>query len=429
MNRKRWTVPLSLFFILFLIGCATEDPPETTTISYVPPDVESIYQDSLEEAVRLLNDEYIYAEQLDVDLAALTGRLNTEISATTSPDDFADLLDDFVNSVDIDGLALRSREERIDVVESFPPTFAGIGASFGLREGADARLVILDVIPDSPADRAGIMVRDAILSIDGEPVNAESALDAETSLVDGDSGSEVLLEVRSPGDPPRKISLSREEISPTRTNLNWTFLTDTRVLYVIFSPRERPNLDQQFVGILQTAFETGDIEGLVFDLRTANNGQVSGMGGLLPIFVDGEVGFNVSREDRTPINIQGTVDFMRDASTLPMAVLVGPDTRGVPEIVAGILQDSGRAVLIGQPTPGEIEGLTTYYLPNGTQLSLPTTSVVTAQEGRDLGRNGLEPDLEIDIPFDEVPFATDPVIAGAIEFIQFANISNNQNEG
>jgi len=102
--------------------------------------------------------------------------------------------------------------------------------------------------------------------------------------------------------------------------------------------------------------------------------------------------------------------------SLPLVILVGPDTEGSPEIFAAALQESGRAAVVGLPTSGNIFGYETVPLPDGSRLTLAISSYKT-ESGRDLGENGVEPDVIIESDWDEVSEADDPPLRKAIEII------------
>ncbi|MEM7802202.1 MAG: S41 family peptidase, partial [Chloroflexota bacterium] len=314
-------------------------------------------------------------------------------------------------------ISLITRGDRIDRVQVPTDLSNGIGTLVSVRGGADPRLMILDVIPGSPAEAAGLAEREAILEINGEPIDPDIPLEETVGLLRGEPGSEVVLKVRSSLSGERVVSVERGEIRAGGRDLRWTYLEESNTLDVLFSPREPADIGNQFLGILQQVLDRGTLGGLILDMRVANTGPTSSMSGILPLFTNGPVAFNVGRDDRTPITITAEFSIFEDPQSLPLVILVGPETQGTPELVAGVLQDSGRAVLLGQPTPGDVEGVSSYYLPNGTQMVLPITSVETAIQGNDIGADGLTPDLELSTDWDESTYTADPVIEAAQEFI------------
>ena len=96
------------------------------------------------------------------------------------------------------------------------------------------------------------------------------------------------------------------------------------------------------------------------------------------------------------------------AQTLPLALLVGRDTEGLPEIFAGALQSVGRAVLFGTRTGGIIEASQLVPLPDGSRVMISSTSYRTST-GHDVGLAGLEPNLSVSFDWDAVTEQVDPV--------------------
>ena len=97
-------------------------------------------------------------------------------------------------------------------------------------------------------------------------------------------------------------------------------------------------------------------------------------------------------------------------------MLVGANTTGSPEILAAALQAHERAIVIGQKTPGEIEVSAPFYLPDGSEAFIQTTSFVLPS-GQDVGVSGVIPDIEIEAGWDEVLPDRDPVFDRAVEVL------------
>ena len=98
---------------------------------------------------------------------------------------------------------------------------------------------------------------------------------------------------------------------------------------------------------------------------------------------------------------------------MPLVILIGPDTQGLPEIFAGALSDAGRAILVGLPTPGAIQGYEDFPLPDGSRLFLATSSFRT-HKGTDFASSGLQPDIVVNSDWDTVTSDSDPVLEAAI---------------
>ncbi len=80
---------------------------------------------------------------------------------------------------------------------------------------------------------------------------------------------------------------------------------------------------------------------------------------------------------------------------------MGENTSGTPEILAASLQMHERATVIGEKTPGSIEGATSFYLPDGSELFIQTTSFVLPN-GDEVGTQGVAPDVPVEAGWDEI---------------------------
>ena len=105
-----------------------------------------------------------------------------------------------------------------------------------------------------------------------------------------------------------------------------------------------------------------------------------------------------------------------NSQTIPLAILVGPETSGAPEVFAGALQATGRASLVGLPTGGNVLSFRQPTLSDGSLLTFADSSYMTPN-GRGLGISGLTPDLLIQADWDEVTPESDPVMRGAIDLL------------
>ena len=113
---------------------------------------------------------------------------------------------------------------------------------------------------------------------------------------------------------------------------------------------------------------------------------------------------------------------MSGSQTIPLVLLVGPDTQGASEIFAAALQDKGRATVIGQPTSGYVFDFDHFILPNGGEVFFGNSSYVSPL-GRDIGVLGVMPDVLVQSSWDQVSdednFKYDSVVTRAkLEFTQ-----------
>jgi carboxyl-terminal processing protease len=235
---------------------------------------------------------------------------------------------------------------------------------------------------------------------------------AAVERVRGPAGSEVVLTIRSPGEESRDVTVTRGQLSAT-DQLETALIPNTRIAHFLFPPTVYESLVADFANAYET-FSLQGLEGLVLDLRIAR-GQVGWpLEVLLTAFANGELGEFYTRQEVTPVAVEG--QDIAGSQSLPLAVLTGPDTSGQPEVFAAMMQSSGRAQIIGLPTTGEIEGFSEFQLLDGSRALLITSSFRTTDD-LDVGLTGVAADIPVEADWDAVTPADDPVLEAAVKWL------------
>ena len=117
-----------------------------------------------------------------------------------------------------------------------------------------------------------------------------------------------------------------------------------------------------------------------------------------------------------------TAEDIAGSQSIPLILLVGPDTQGASEIFAAALQDKGRATIIGQPTLGHVFDFDHFILPDGGEVFFGNSSYISPL-GKDIGVQGITPDVLVQSSWDQVSdeenFRYDSVVTRAkLEFTQ-----------
>lgn len=290
--------------------------------------------------------------------------------------------------------------------DEFQGEFGGIGAYVSTSE--QGRVVIVSPIDDTPAARAGLQAGDIILQVNGEDVTGIGQ-DQAILLIRGPVGSTVTLLVARDGEPdPLTFTLTREKIeTPT---VEQRILQDSigylRISF--FSARTPKELDRA----LDKLHDAGAAN-IVLDLRSNPGGLVDSATAAGSQFIAGGVIAYEQEKDgtRRPFKSQRG----GKATGTPLVVLINEGTASAAEIVAGALQDLGRAQLIGaHQSFGKGSVQIPFDLSDGSSLHVTVAHWLTPN-GTDLNEQGLTPDIWVTPAEDH---QSDPELDRAIKFFE-----------
>ena len=270
-------------------------------------------------------------------------------------------------------------------LSSLEGKFEGIGAHVAVGDG---KLMIIAPIADSPAARAGIKAGDIILEING--VSASGMSVAEAVLrIRGPMGTSVTLLVLHQGETePEVIGIVRAEIELPSVR----FEMRGGIAYInitYFSLRT----DEELSSVLQSITEKAAI-GIILDLRSNPGGALETVIGVASRFLKDGVVVNVvdNQGKRTALAVKpGEI-----ATNLPMVVLVDSYSASGSEVLAGALQDYGRATIAGVRTYGKGSVNVMRQLKDGSGLYITTARWLTPN-GRLIEGEGLHPDYELEL--------------------------------
>jgi carboxyl-terminal processing protease len=416
--KRRVTISLSVFLIFSFMTSACAGlvglEEEPVTGDFGPAYTLQEHQVRTFEALwENLQDNYIYFDSADVEWDSLRDQYLERINSGLTNEEFIDLLKELESDLPAGSLAYQSRAERIETDIADLSSYEGIGAFVGFNEEPEPHVVLLGVIEGSPAEKAGLKAHDSIFEIDGSPVLLEEGLNV-VDRIRGPSGSSVTLNVQTPGSPERSVEVRRAKLTSTG-KLEAYEIPDTSYAYMLFPPVGYAGLMDDVLLNLQTFTTNKILEGLILDLRVTGSSRDWPFEALFTMFYNGAIGEFYNREGKRLLQVKGQNVF--DSQSIPLVILVGQNTQGFPEILAGSLQMHKRATIVGTTTPGSVETTSSYYLPDGSRIFVETTSFVLPN-GDEIGTSGVRPDIPVEAGWDEILPDADPILEAAIKVLE-----------
>lgn len=290
---------------------------------------------------------------------------------------------------------------------AYEGSFEGVGAVVTMKDG---ELTVVSPIAGGPAEEQGVRAGDKVLEIDGEPTSGMNLTEAVLKIR-GPQGTKVTLLILHQGETtPVDIEIIREEVKLDSIYLEMLPEGIAHIQITHFSERTHGEL----VAALNDAIDSG-VEGIVLDLRNNPGGYLHVAVDVASEFLDG-----------------GTVVYQRDsegrleelpatsgglATDLPLVLLVNEWSASGSEVLAGALQDRGRATLVGNVTYGKGSINIIRELSDGSALYVTTARWLTP-DGSLIEGVGLTPDFEMEITEEDILNDRDPQLEFAIEYIE-----------
>jgi C-terminal peptidase prc len=411
VRRSLLLVGLAALFSTLACTTVTSRLPFLAT----PTAVRAAFPDSVARQTRVLEaidtavrEQYLREDLDGLDWEAIVADYRAAIEAGLSEAEFVETMRALAVEFPPGSARYTSRAERIEAETTDTSTFTGIGVYGNFRAEPEPRVLVLAVIEGTPAERAGLQPHDTIFAVDGQPIGLEER-ETVFNRIRGPQGTSVTLTIQTPGAERRDVTIERDTISSGDV-LRGNVFEDSGLAYYRLPVVAASDLAEALAQDLNR--QPQEPNGLILDLRVSRGIGADTLVQLLTLFGNGDFGQFYTRSLSDTITIEG-ID-VNGSQTAPLTILVGPDTAAQAEILAGALQASGRATVIGLPTPGDTELLTDISLPDGSRFSLVTASF-RLPDGTDLGLAGVQPDIRVEGDWDS--FATpedDPALQAAI---------------
>ena len=327
--------------------------------------------DTVEEAWEIIFENYVDQERLDA--GALS---QAAIKAMIE-----ELDDPYTSYLSSEGYRMS--------MEELSGKFEGIGAYVGIRE---EQLVIIAPITGSPAEKAGIRAGDIVLGINGDSTEGLS-LEEAVLHIRGPKGTSVRLLILHEGETePAEIEIIRAEIE--LSSVYFEMKEDIAYIQIAhFTERT----DEELTTVLEGIPGEG-ATGIILDLRSNPGGLLETVINVASRFLEEGVVLHVVDNQGEQASSQVKTDGI--TTNLPVVVLVNNYSASGSEVLAGALQDYGRATVAGAVTYGKGSVNTLHHLTDGSGLYITTARWLTP-DGRVIEGKGITPDYELDLENDD----------------------------
>ena len=402
-----------------LTACNSEDTDNLNLPTPLPAsDRTELHLHTYDAFWTKLEPNYIFVGSTDFDWKLMPIQTRRQVSSGMTDEEFDGLIDSFIDMFPDDTVIYRNRVERINADLKATLSYEGIGAYISVINEPTPHIVLLSVITSSPAEKAGLRAHDSIYYVDGKPVTEEEGITV-VDRIRGPAGSIVTLQVISPNGSERTVEVTRERLQATDM-LRYTYLPIAKAGLIRIPMGGNANIMSDMLTSIDTLIEKNGMENLVIDMRVAHSNDDWPLESMLSLFTEGDMGTIYTRYDNYALTVNA--QNVSGSQTIPLVLLVGPDTQGASEIFAAALQDKGRATVIGQPTSGYVFDFDHFILPNGGEVFFGNSSYVSPL-GRDIGVLGVMPDVLVQSSWDQVSdednFKYDSVVTRAkLEFTQ-----------
>ncbi len=365
MNAMRKSLKISLVILAVVLVLSTVFAAGCL-VSFNTAASKGLNADLINQAWKVLSSDYVLPDKIDSTILT-QGAIKGMVQSVDDPYSYY----------------LNPREYKLTQGD-FASSFGGIGAT--LNKNKDKQPIIVNTLPNTPAEKAGLKSNDIILAVDGKTTQ-DLTTDQVVSLVRGVIGTKVKLLILHDGDKlPVEIEIVRAEISPN--SVNYHMEGDIAYIQIL-------NFHAKTNDEFQAALNNLDItkaKGIIVDLRNNPGGYVNVVVDIASHFI--KEGVIITMRDNngntksTSVNPNGTF------TTLPMVVLVNQYSASGSEVLSGALQDYSRATIAGTVTFGKGSYDTFFPLTDGSAIYLTIGRWLTPK-GREIEGKGITPEITL----------------------------------
>lgn len=270
--------------------------------------------------------------------------------------------------------------------ETIKGSYEGIGCS--IAKYNDGQIKVIEVFPDSPAEKAGLSVGDRIIKVDGEDYTDKESSDISNYVKNSGKDKVVLTVERDNKEIDITINLSKVEIPYVTSKV--LEKNDKKIGYIAISLFSG-NSYKQFKNNLDKV-EKENIDGLIIDVRGNSGGYLSSVTDISSLFLEkGKVIYQL--EDSTGKTKKK--DTTKEKRTYPVAVLIDSSSASASEILASAIKESyNNGLVVGTTSYGKGTVQETKKLLDGSMIKYTTQKWLTPN-GNFINEKGVIPTNEV----------------------------------
>lgn len=280
-------------------------------------------------------------------------------------------------------------EEMSGELDEAMGNYVGIGI-YMLVDSTNGQIIVSQPMEGSPAEEVGIKSGDIITKVNGEEITTENISDM-SSKIKGEEGTKVELEIKREDETltlnveRRRIVVSHIKSRVIENNIGYLNIID-------FDGGTAEEFKKKYEEL-----KGKGIKSLIIDIRSNGGGVVDESIAILEMLCkkDDTLLITVDKNEKEVI----TKSMKEQEIDIPVIVLVNEYSASASEILAGALQDNGRAKLVGKKTYGKGVIQTLIKLSDGSGLKMTTEEYCTPNRNK-INKAGIKPDYEVDLPKD-----------------------------
>ena len=356
---------------------------------------------------RLINSKYVDQTSNEQDWSKWRHKYDNVIK--TDEDAYV-AIDTMVASLNDPYTKFLNPKEFQEETSSIKGSLKGIGIQIGVKDG---KLMVIAPIEDTPAEKAGLLADDEILSIDGESTKGIT-VDKAADRIRGEEVTHVTLVIKRKGvEEPQSYTITRAEIeikSVTQKVPTEIKMPDD-ICYIRLSSFISRNASKEVRSIIEA---NPNKKSYIIDLRSNPGGLLSNAIYISDMFLNG--GDIVSTVDRD--GYKETQKASRGVlTTKPLVILLNKGSASASEIFSGAMKDNKRAVLVGTQSFGKGLVQEINKLPNNAGVNITIQKYLTPS-GTDIHKKGITPDVIVELTDEQVKNKDDAQLKKAIEIAQ-----------